>query len=1622
MKYLFSVLLLFLCLNIFGQTNFGNEWIVNGQTYYKINITEKGVYRITYAQLQAAGFFSTAVNPQKIQLFFRGNEVPLYVNGQDDGNFDASDYIEFYGTNNDGGLDVPLYNTTSWQPNTEVSLFSDQASYFLTVGTPNGKRYTSPTINNTQLTPETYLLYTASENFTDSYYPGRYILDAMSLSEYIEGEGYMGPLYSIGSSQNRTISTPNAINIANVLPTIDYYVAGRSDASSADAQARNHHFRLTVNNATIADYLFKGYAVVRDSKTIASNLGTTTSVNFSSVDDLGAQTDFQAPAYARITYPRSFDASSYNALNFSVAGTSQENNLSFTNVNWTDAFILDPTNNYRYPGTKLGNSYTFNVKNPAGNKLFVFDGSAVKTPSLSRITLSPIVATATNADFLIVTHQSLISAATDYASYKTSKGFKPLVVTTEDLYNQFSFGVHHPIAIKNFVAYLLAKATIKPAYLLLAGKGYEMPKYNLANDLVPTMGYPASDTFLTSGIVDNTATAALPTGRIPAKTNNELNIYLNKLKAYDELPDSLWRKNIINITGGKDIGENNLFSTYLKNLNQVSASIPFGSKGIYYDKNVTSSVTTDLIESITKSVNKGAQLVNYLGHGSSTITSVSIGNPSTLTNNKKLLFYLINGCSTGNAFTSGSLGESYILQPEKGAIGWLGTSSEGVASYLFNYSNLFFKDTFTNNPGASVAKSMQQAQKTYQNPNDVLNMAHTRQYIYLGDPSISFYAPQKADFEVDNKSIWLADNTITANVAGFDVKVVVNNIAKATSAMLDISVQRTLPDNTVINYPVKSYQSPLNSDTLTITIDNAITNAAGNNKLKISVDPSNKIEELNESNNTAEFSFLLASNGLSIIAPQNFGIAGTAPTLTVQSNNLRISGNTYVFEIDTLNTFSTPFKTTSPNISAGVMASWTPSVSLENNKVYYWRAKMVTNAGNDAWQQASFTYIAGSGPGWSQAHRQQLVGATLTGLELDVPTGDYSFAKGSFPVQIKTRGNDANNSSERKIRASPTLGATSFDGSEFYGMAILAMDPNTPESKSLIYPSPYFRGSYTYGTYYYDTNEPVALDSLLSYLKKIPQGYLVVGMSGINFNPNALPTAIKAEFTALGLTKMFTINNGEPYGFWTKKGNTAVTIEEAADYSSNIPPSQQNIDYVHGFPVPNISNGQYQSERVGPATKWENTSFNLQKNSNDAVSYNIIGVNTAGTEVTLKQNLTAGTNINLNDIDAKDYPYLSLKVNVSDPTDKTSAMLKSWNVVYQGIPDISFNGDIANKFYSETLQEGDTVKVEIGLANLEKIVSDTVLVNYRLTKSDNSVLSGLITKIDPITNTNDQTIKFSLPTLGLRNNNNLQLTAIPKDGLDKIQLNNYVSYNFTVESDKKAPILDVLFDNKRIINGEIVSPTPRIQIAVSDENKFITLKDTTSLEVYIKSATEAEYKRVSFSSNKLNLVAAGTSSNNKADFAYTPDNLTDGTYSLKLRSKDATGNYIQSADYVISFEVVNEQAITNFLPYPNPFTTSMRFVFQVTGKIPDDIKVQIMTVSGKIVREVFKNELGNIKIGNNISDFSWDGTDQYGDRLANGVYFYQVKTKNNDDSETKHRTSTADQYFKKNFGKIYLMR
>src|SRR4029077_20814888 len=148
-------------------------------------------------------------------------------------------------------------------------------------------------------------------------------------------------------------------------------------------------------------------------------------------------------------------------------------------------------------------------------------------------------------------------------------------------------------------------------------------------------------------------------------------------------------------------------------------------------------------------------------------------------------------------------------------------------------------------------------------------------------------------------------------------------------------------------------------------------------------------------------------------------------------------------------------------------------------------------------------------------------------------------------------------------------------------------------------------------------------------------------------------------------------------------------------------------------------------------------------------------------------------------------------------------------------------------------------------------------------------------------------------------------------------------------------------------------------------------------------------------------------------------------YELIVSGKDQFGNTAGTTPYRVKFKIITKPMISNLLNYPNPFTTSTAFVFTITGsEVPQNMKIQILTITGKIVREITMDELGPLHIGRNITEYKWDGNDQYGQRLANGVYLYRVVTTLNGKRMDKFQDKgdDTDRYFNKGYGKMYLMR
>ena len=295
------------------------------------------------------------------------------------------------------------------------------------------------------------------------------------------GEGYSGELWSIGGSQTRNFNLPTLANSSTV--ELECYVSGQSDAVSANPNF-NHHIQLNLQgngNTLLLDTTYKGYTCVRKRFNLSNTLfSTNNSLQFLSINDLGAQSDFNSSPYLKLKFKQKTNLTGQTYLAFSHASTS--NTSLYFNGLPLDSTLLWNLNTRTYYSSNLANdSIHFNVDAAATKQAYVIasikSANLLSNFSLEKAVLKEFDYSHEENELIIVTSKAFENAAQQYAQYKTQKGQASYVVYAEDLYNTYSFGYHHPIAIKKFVDAYLATAKENPLNLFIIGKGIQSNLY-----------------------------------------------------------------------------------------------------------------------------------------------------------------------------------------------------------------------------------------------------------------------------------------------------------------------------------------------------------------------------------------------------------------------------------------------------------------------------------------------------------------------------------------------------------------------------------------------------------------------------------------------------------------------------------------------------------------------------------------------------------------------------------------------------------------------------------------------------------------------------------------------------------------------------------------------------------------------------------------------------------------------------------------------------------------------------------------------------------------------------------------------------------------------------------------
>ena len=207
--------------------------------------------------------------------------------------------------------------------------------------------------------------------------------------------------------------------------------------------------------------------------------------------------------------------------------------------------------------------------------------------------------------------------------------------------------------------------------------------------------------------------------------------------------------------------------------------------------------------------------------------------------------------------------------------------------------------------------------------------------------------------------------------------------------------------------------------------------------------------------------------------------------------------------------------------------------------------------------------------------------------------------------------------------------------------------------------------------------------------------------------------------------------------------------------------------------------------------------------------------------------------------------------------------------------------------------------------------------------------------------------------------------------------------NENAEEDNIGPEIDLFMNDESFISGGITNENPNLIVKLFDENGI----NTSSGVGHDIIATLDNDDANSFRLNEY--YQANIDDYKNGTINYPLDNLSTGIHNLRLKAWDVYNNSSETEIDFLVFDQDQDIVIENLLNYPNPFISYTEFWFNHNSSAPLNVTIQIFTIAGRLVKSIIG--ITQSDSGSNFSrDFSWDGRDDFGDKVAKGVYIYKI--------------------------------
>ena len=415
-------------------------WYDPAAAYYKLSVTQDGIYRLDADWFADSEIDLAAVDLTTLQIYLNGEEIPLEVRGGEDGGLDEGDGIFFFG---------------EFRRRVDRDFESDfgrENVYWVTFDGAPGRRMESMGVSPVNgFTVSPWFISTVHAEVDSSYEP-------LGLASDAERDHWYWRRVASASSGLNVGAFP--VTVAVTLPGLEREAeisgrvrVGMHGLTSVRGLEQDHRTVIEVDGGLVlADDRWDGQTkFIANGEVTASALSDTTHVSVSapgSSDFPDTYRDELLLNWIQVTYPRRYEAEA-GELIFELDDGTEGMTLSVGGFRTSSVTVYDLDRGRVLEGVEVGpDGVGFGVRfelSEVGGRFIMADSEAILRPDPARLDVpSDLQGEESGADYVVITHSLFREGAEALAAHREADGLKAMVVDVEDIYDEFSFDSSTP--------------------------------------------------------------------------------------------------------------------------------------------------------------------------------------------------------------------------------------------------------------------------------------------------------------------------------------------------------------------------------------------------------------------------------------------------------------------------------------------------------------------------------------------------------------------------------------------------------------------------------------------------------------------------------------------------------------------------------------------------------------------------------------------------------------------------------------------------------------------------------------------------------------------------------------------------------------------------------------------------------------------------------------------------------------------------------------------------------------------------------------------------------------------------------------------------------------------------